>query len=692
MKERREVFRSPWKVFCRIYTFLIPDCLLKRSGCPNASSMMAWREKVVLFSFITILCLLLLLFVIVLPLIMCPSHRILSNENFQYLCSQRPHVIVHGTVYDVSSLVDTHTTNGAKSRHILAASCLDVSDHFPWDPTIHRSRKFGFSIEYLQHIFRYPSRRVEKCCLPFKKPMHSAENYANLRFNSKYFYLGFSPEELRKGRTRSRALISVDGFVYNASLILDKLHKSLSPEGQRLVNSPWGLDKTPNFCYPEARKDLNIMDEFIVGVIDPRFLASCRSTSLFLIISSLGIVLLIFLKLVAAMKVKFTKKPRKMDNFVIVQIPCFSENEESLLQTINSVVNLNYENAMMFIISDGYNTSPGPHHATPTALMSILDIVDDGDEGRALLYQAASAGPKRYNRAKVFSGTYNRIPFLLIMKTGLAGETFMRGNRGKRDSQVLLLRFLSNLYLNGIASPLESEIYRHFSQDLGLDPRIFEFIMMVDADTVLHPESLNALVSDCVRNQDIAGICGETRILNEHDSLISMAQVYEYWVSFSFTKTFESMFGAVTCLPGCFSLFRLRKKTSLGCGLILTKPELIDNYSVSDLETLHLKNLLGLGEDRYLTTLLLKHFPAMQIKYNARAIAWTKAPSTWRSYLAQRRRWINSTVHNLFELLRVPGLCRISCISLKVIVLLDLFGTLVAPSSVVYFAYLVNSQ
>ena len=71
-------------------------------------------------------------------------------------------------------------------------------------------------------------------------------------------------------------------------------------------------------------------------------------------------------------------------------------------------------------------------------------------------------------------------------------------------------------------------------------------------------------------------------------------------------KAFESLFGSVTCLPGCFTLYRLRTPDT-------HKPlfignQIIQDYSENRVDTLHMKNLLHLGEDRYLTTLLLKHF------------------------------------------------------------------------------------
>lgn len=104
----------------------------------------------------------------------------------------------------------------------------------------------------------------------------------------------------------------------------------------------------------------------------------------------------------------------------------------------------------------------------------------------------------------------------------------------------------------------------------------------------------------------------------------------------------------------------------------------IDNYSEGNLDTLHKKNLFSLGEDRYLTTLLMKHFPTFKTKFIPDAIAHTVAPESFRVLFSQRRRWINSTVHNLCELVLLPELFGFCCFSMRFFVFIDLLGTLVS--------------
>lgn len=134
-------------------------------------------------------------------------------------------------------------------------------------------------------------------------------------------------------------------------------------------------------------------------------------------------------------------------------------------------------------------------------------------------------------------------------------------------------------------------------------------------------------------------------------------------------------------------MYRLRTADK-GRPLIISD-KVIQEYSVCDVDTLHKKNLLALGEDRYLTTLMTKHFPAMSYKFVSDAYALTAAPETWSVLLSQRRRWINSTIHNLGELVLLKDLCGFCCFSMRFVVFIDLFGTVILPATCVYLGYLI---
>lgn len=123
-------------------------------------------------------------------------------------------------------------------------------------------------------------------------------------------------------------------------------------------------------------------------------------------------------------------------------------------------------------------------------------------------------------------------------------------------------------------------------------------------------------------------------------------------------------------------MYRIRTADK-GRPLIISN-RIIDEYSECNVDTLHKKNLLQLGEDRYLTTLMMKHFPTFRMKFTPDAIAHTVAPDRWSVLLSQRRRWINSTIHNLLELIGLGELCGFCCFSMRFVVFIDLLGTLVS--------------
>lgn len=134
-------------------------------------------------------------------------------------------------------------------------------------------------------------------------------------------------------------------------------------------------------------------------------------------------------------------------------------------------------------------------------------------------------------------------------------------------------------------------------------------------------------------------------------------------------------------------MYRLRTADK-GRPLIISD-KIISEYSVGEVDTLHKKNLLALGEDRYLTTLMSKHFPFMSYKFIPDAYAATAAPETWSVLVSQRRRWINSTIHNLAELVLLKDLCGFCCFSMRFVIFIDLFGTIILPATCGYLGYLI---
>lgn len=393
----------------------------------------------------------------------------------------------------------------------------------------------------------------------------------------------------------------------------------------------------------------------------------------------------------------------------ICLVTCYSEGEEGLRTTLDSIALTDYPNShkTILVICDGIIKGKGEELSTPDIVLSMMrDHSSPPDDVRPFSYVAVATGSKRHNMAKVYSGFYDygetsaippekrqRVPLMVIVKCGTPAEAKQTkpGNRGKRDSQIILMSFLQKVMFDERMTELEFEMLNGLWNITGISPDFYEVVLMVDADTKVFPDSLTHMVSAMVKDPEIMGLCGETKIANKTDSWVTMIQVFEYFISHHQAKAFESVFGGVTCLPGCFSMYRIKapKGGQNYWVPILANPDIVVHYSENVVDTLHKKNLLLLGEDRYLTTLMLKTFPKRKQVFVPQAVCKTTVPDKFRVLLSQRRRWINSTVHNLFELVLVRDLCGTFCFSMQFVVFIELVGTLVLPAAISFTFYVV---
>ncbi|TKA82856.1 Chitin synthase 4 [Friedmanniomyces simplex] len=377
----------------------------------------------------------------------------------------------------------------------------------------------------------------------------------------------------------------------------------------------------------------------------------------------------------------------------ICLVTAYSEGPEGIRTTLDSIAMTDYPNShkLILVICDGLIKGKGESMSTPEACLSMMrDHAVHPADVQPFSYVAVASGSKRHNMAKIYSGFYDygRDSIIPVEKQQ---RVPMPGNRGKRDSQIILMSFLQKVMFDERMTELEYEMFNGIWKITGISPDFYEIVLMVDADTKVFPDSLTHMISAMVKDPEIMGLCGETKIANKTASWVSMIQVFEYFISHHQSKSFESVFGGVTCLPGCFCMYRI--KTPKGGQNywvpILANPDIVEHYSENVVDTLHKKNLLLLGEDRYLSTLMLKTFPKRKQVFVPQAVCKTTVPDSFKVLLSQRRRWINSTVHNLMELVLVRDLCGTFCFSMQFVVFIELVGTLVLPAAIAFTVYLI---
>lgn len=392
---------------------------------------------------------------------------------------------------------------------------------------------------------------------------------------------------------------------------------------------------------------------------------------------------------------------------IMCLVTCYSEGESEIRTTLDSVATTDYPNShkLLVVICDGLITGAGNSKSTPDICLDMMsDLVVNENEVKPYSYVSVAEGSKRHNKAKVYAGFYKydnntipvekqqKIPMLLIVKCGTPAEagSAKPGNRGKRDSQIILMSFLESVNYNERMTELEFEMLKSIWQVTGLMATFYEALLMVDADTLVYPDSVTHLAAELVRYPEVMGLCGETRIANKAQSWVTAIQVFEYYISHHQAKAFESVFGSVTCLPGCFCMYRIKAPKDINVWVpILANADIVAKYSENILDSLHRKNLLLLGEDRYLSSLMLRNFPRRKQIFVPKAVCKTVVPDKFKVLLSQRRRWINSTVHNLMELALVKDLCGTFCFSMQFVIIIQLIGTLVLPASITFTLYII---
>ncbi|KAF9324413.1 Chitin synthase, class 3 [Linnemannia elongata] len=393
----------------------------------------------------------------------------------------------------------------------------------------------------------------------------------------------------------------------------------------------------------------------------------------------------------------------------LMLVTCYSEGVDGLRATCDSLANTSYPSThkLLLIIADGIIRGENEDKTTPEICLDMMtDFIVPREEVEAQSYIAIADGSKRHNMAKIYAGYYRyaddcempmeerqKVPMITIVKCGTPAEAHEKkpGNRGKRDSQIILMSFLQKVMFDERMTPLEYEFFNAFWNVTKVTPDFYELVLMVDADTKVYPDSLTRMVACMAQDPTVMGLCGETKIANKKESWVTMIQVFEYYISHHLSKAFESIFGGVTCLPGCFCMYRIKapKGPNRYWVPVLANPDIVEHYSENVVDTLHKKNLLLLGEDRYLTTLMLRTFPKRKMMFVPQAVCKTQVPNEFRVLLSQRRRWINSTIHNLMELVLIRDLCGTFCFSMQFVIFMELVGTVVLPAAISFTLYLI---
>ena len=585
--------RRVWVFTVWALTWWIPSPALKFIGRMKRPDVrFAWREKFVLCLFIVLMNAVIVFWIIAFGRLLCPNFdkAWTEKELVGHTGDNDFWVSIHGKVYDISKFWRLqHSDSGidTTSDYMQDLAGKDLSGYFP--PPLYITCP-GLGIADSTYLFRNTS-------LEYPYADHTSgptTSYTASKLHNTYWYTQtFLPRikeyyhgdlVIKKKQIKEEGEISNHQWFIYENLVYDmtdymytlKLmnnidqYSFIDSQVTNLVKNNPGEDLTDQITelidrvssnttqYESVMNSLNcVKNHFYVGKPDFRYSARCQVNNYILLAFTVLICAIIVIKFVSALQFGNKRRPAPQDKFVICQVPAYTEGEDSLRKALDSLTALQYDNKrkLIFVICDGVIVGAGNDRPTPKIVLDILGV-DPKVDPPALAFKSVGTGAEQLNYGKVYSGLYefegNVVPYIVVVKVGKESEQSKAkpGNRGKRDSQILLMSFLNRVHHRAPMNPLELEIFHQINNIIGVDPELYEYLMMVDADTCVREDSLNRLVAACANNAKIAGICGETSLQNEERSWWTMIQVYEYYISHNLAKAFESLFGSVTCLPG----------------------------------------------------------------------------------------------------------------------------------------------
>lgn len=580
--------RRAWTMFVWALTFWIPSFALRYIGRMKRPDVrQAWREKLVLVLVILLFNGIVCFYIIAFGDLLCPDKDKAWNEKelSWHAADNDFFVSIHGKVYDITKFAKL--THGDKEPEAtpdlmepLGGLILDA--YFP-PPLTRMCDDFVTDLSISLRNNDTTATQDQPLALHNTGPRDQPDTTTKLHDITWYekvflpkikgYYKGtlvWSRDKVKKEAEGSsqrqwviahKRIYDLTDYFYTLDQMNDNSDYNFLPSAitDLVKNNPgedvsdkWPLTSEP---FSTAQKCMDYV--FYKGDVDFREEPRCTVNNWILLSFTVLICAVVLVKFLAALQLGSKRRPAPQDKFVICMVPAYTEGEDSLRKGLDSLTALQYDNKrkLIFVICDGMIVGGGNDRPTPKIILDILGV-DPKIDPPALPVKCIGQGSEQLNYGKVYSGLYeyegNVVPYVVVVKVGKESEQTKSkpGNRGKRDSQVLLLNFLNRVHHRAPMSPLELEVFHQINNVIGVDPELYEYCLMVDADTSVREDSLNRLVAACANDARIAGICGETSLQNEERSWWTMIQVYEYYISHHLAKAFESLFGSVTCLPG----------------------------------------------------------------------------------------------------------------------------------------------
>ncbi|EMC96372.1 glycosyltransferase family 2 protein [Baudoinia panamericana UAMH 10762] len=280
---------------------------------------------------------------------------------------------------------------------------------------------------------------------------------------------------------------------------------------------------------------------------------------------------------------------------VVIIMPCYNEEPDVLLRTVDSIVDCEY----------------------PPSCMHIFLSFDGDKENELYLNTIEKLG------VPLTLETYPKSIDVQYRSCRITVSRFPHG--GKRSCQKKTFKLIDRVYAE----------YLRRNDNL--------FLLFIDSDCILDRVCIqNFMYEMDLRpgsKRNMLAMTGVITSTTTKNSLITLLQDMEYIHGQLFERSVESGCGAVTCLPGALTMLRFSAFRKMAKYYFADKAEQCND--LFDYGKCHL------GEDRWLTHLfMIGAKERYQIQMNTGAFCKTEAVQTFKSLLKQRRRWFLGFITN----------------------------------------------
>ena len=302
---------------------------------------------------------------------------------------------------------------------------------------------------------------------------------------------------------------------------------------------------------------------------------------------------------------KIPDRYRSSRKNVVAIIPAYKEDPEEVELTLKSIGEQEEDDLKiaMIIVSDGF--------------LDYHEILDDLKEVVAFDYTTYK---RDKNSCSILVGYYKGTKVVVAKKAK---------NAGKKDSLVVT----DDIFVEHKFMKVRNMILDEFNMESC------DFLFHTDADSVIGPNSFRRLTNVLLNNEKVAAVAGLVLVPFEGFSTIgfwNLFQGFQYYYGQVIRKATESLWGKITCLPGCITMVRAQHPA------IVAACDRYNKLPSSDF-IFQVKNRLQ-GTDRRYTNCVAQHSLDTYLVVDMRSDCFTVPPQSMEHFRSQRKRWTSNAI------------------------------------------------